>query len=318
MPESALAPAFAALPRVYGARAAALLPELRFCVVGVGGVGSWAAEALVRTGVGHVTMIDHDDVAIGNVNRQLHAFPETVGRSKVTLMAERLRRVSPGCEVVAEDDFLVERNLERYLDRDFDAVVDAIDGIRFKAALIAFCRRRKIRVVTTGGAGGRTDPTAVTVGDLSRTAGCALAAKVRARLRAEHGFSSNPRRSWGVDCVHSREQPLYPDGEGGVGHARPGRAGLRLDCEQGYGSTVFVTATFGFAAASRALDRALGRRLRAASGAAADEAAGRAASEPGSVPAFSLPVSTGERPAPALHGSGGARSDGAGTAEDDT
>jgi len=263
-PEPGLAPAFAALPRVYGTHRSALLPTLRVCVVGVGGVGSWAAEALVRTGVGHVTMIDHDDVSIGNVNRQLHALEHTVGRSKVELMQERLAAIAPGCDVVAVDDFLAEKNLESLLLHDFDVVIDAIDSIRFKASLIAFCRRRRIRVITTGGAGGRTDPLAVTVGDLSRTRGDALAAKVRQRLRAEHGFSSNPRRSFGVDCVHSREQPVYPDGKGGVTQAKPGVPGARLDCDHGYGSVVFVTGTFGFAAASRALSRALDARLRIA------------------------------------------------------
>lgn len=216
----------------------------------------------MRTGVGHVTMIDHDDVSVGNINRQLHALEDTVGRSKVELMGERLARISPACEIVAVDDFLAEKNLEARLLHDFDVVIDAIDSIRFKAALIAFCRRRKIRVVTTGAAGGRVDPLAVTVGDLSRTRGDALAAKVRQRLRAEYGFSSNPKRSFGVDCVHSREQPVYPDGAGGVTTAKPGVPGARLDCELGYGSVVFVTGTFGFAAAARAVSRALDARLR--------------------------------------------------------
>jgi len=258
-----LSPAFAALPRVYGQGASRFLPRLRVCVVGVGGVGSWAAEALVRSGVGHVTMIDHDDVSIGNVNRQVHAMGDTVGHSKVDLMRERLQRVSPVCEVVAVDDFLAERNLEEHLEHDFDVVIDAIDSIRFKAAMIAFCKRRKIRIVTTGGAGGRTDPLGVGISDLSRTRGDALAAKVRQRLRSAHGFSSNPRRSFGVDCVHSREQPVYPDGRGEVTQSRPGVPGVRLDCDMGYGSVVFVTGTFGFVAASRALSRALDARARA-------------------------------------------------------
>lgn len=254
--------AFSAIPRVYGGRAASLLGGLRICVVGVGGVGSWAAEALVRTGIGHISMIDHDDVSVGNINRQLHALADTVGQSKVEEMKLRLMRIAPGCEVVAHDDFLAEKNLERYLDQGFDAVIDAIDNIRFKAAMLAFCKRRKIRIVSTGGAGGRVDPLGITVNDLSRTRGDALAAKVRARLRAEYGFSSNPRRSFGIDCVHSREQPVYPDGEGEVSQTRPGVPGVRLDCDRGYGSVVFVTAPLGFVAASVAVRRSLDRRLR--------------------------------------------------------
>jgi len=249
------------LARVFGQHDAARLARLRICVVGIGGVGSWTVEALARTGIGHLTIIDHDDVSAGNLNRQLHALVDTIDRSKVELMAERVARINPACELVAEDDFLAETNLEHYLARDFDVVIDAIDSIRFKAAMIAFCKRRKTRIVTTGAAGGRFDPTAVTVSDLSRSWNDALAAKVRARLRTQYRFSSNPKRRFGVDCVHSIEQPVYPDGEGGVGHAKPGVAGVRLDCEQGYGSIGWVTGTFGFVAASVAVRRALSARV---------------------------------------------------------
>ena len=250
-------PAFAAHARLWGEGAPARLARLRVCVVGIGGVGSWAVEALARAGVGHLTMVDHDDVDAGNVNRQLHAFPDTVGRAKVELMAERVGRINPACEVVAADDFLAATNLETHLGGDFDAVIDAIDSIRFKAAMIAFCRARRTTIVTTGGAGGRVDPLSVSVGDLSRTWNDALAAKVRQRLRAEHGFPTNPRRRFGVDCVWSVEQPVFPDGRGGITHAKPGAAGVRLDCDAGYGSVGWVTATFGLVAASRVVNRLL-------------------------------------------------------------
>lgn len=254
--------AFGALARVYGQQAFDCLSRLRICVVGVGGVGSWAAEALARTGVGHITMIDHDDISTSNINRQLHALHSTVDQSKVEVMRQRLLQINPAADVRAEDDFLAEKNLSRYLDKDYDAVIDAIDSIRFKAAMIAHCRRNKIRIVTTGGAGGRTNPLAVSVADLSRTWNDALAAKVRSRLRADYGFTSNPKRRFGIECVYSSEQPRYPDGSGEVSHAKPGVPGVRLDCEQGYGSVSFVTGTFGLVAASRAVNRALAQRLR--------------------------------------------------------
>lgn len=254
--------AFASLHRLFGADTAALLPQLRLCVVGIGGVGSWAVEVLARSDVGHITMIDHDDVSLGNINRQLHALRDSVEHAKVDVMRERVERINPACEVQAIDDFLAERNLADYITEDFDAVIDAIDSIRFKAALIAHCRRRRIRVITTGGAGGRLDPTRVQVSDLSRTWNDALAAKVRARLRSDFGFPSNPRRRFGVECVFSTEQPVYPDGQGGVTHAKPGIPGVRLDCEHGYGSAGFVTGTFGLVAASRALQRGIEKRRR--------------------------------------------------------
>jgi tRNA A37 threonylcarbamoyladenosine dehydratase len=255
-------PAFGALQRVYGRKAYHCLSLLRICVVGVGGVGSWAVESLARTGVGHITIIDHDDIASSNINRQIHALHSTVDESKVQIMKKRVEDINPACDLQAEDDFLAEKNLEHYLQRDFDVVIDAIDNIRFKAAMIAFCRRQKIRIITTGGAGGRTDPLAVGVADLSRTWNDALAAKVRSRLRSDYGFTSNPKRRFGIECVYSSEQPVYPGADGVVTHAKPGVPGARLDCDQGYGSVSFVTGTFGLVAASRAVNKALAQRLR--------------------------------------------------------
>jgi len=128
--------------------------------------------------------------------------------------------------------------------------------------MIAHCRRNKIQIITTGGAGGRSDPLCVGVADLSKTWNDALAAKVRSRLRSDYGYTTNPKRRFGVECVYSYEQPVYPDGNGGVSHAKPGVPGARLDCEQGYGSVSFVTGTFGLVAASRAVKKALAQRLR--------------------------------------------------------
>lgn len=253
--------AFSSLNRLYGSKTADLLPELRICVVGIGGVGSWTVEALARSGVGHITAIDHDDVTASNINRQIHADHSTLGESKVGLMQQRVALINPSCELDAIDDFLAESNLERYLNRDFDVVIDAIDSIRFKAAMINYCKRAKIRIITTGGAGGRTDPLAVDVCDLSKTWNDALAAKVRSRLRSQYGFSKNTKKRFGVECIFSKEQPVYPDGQGSVHHQKPGVPGVRLDCEQGYGSAAFVTAAFGMAAAARAINQALKVRL---------------------------------------------------------
>ena len=257
---------FAALNRVFGSQAAAVIQDLHICVVGVGGVGSWTVEALARSGVGNITMIDPDDVTSSNTNRQLLALGSTLGKPKVNVMRDRVLDINPDCHCHAIEDFLVEKNLENLIDARFDYVVDAIDSIRFKAALINHCRVRKIRIVTTGGAGGRTDATQVGIADLSLTWNDALAAKVRKRLRSDFGFTKNPQRRFGVECVFSSEQPVFPTSEGGVTHAKPGIKGVDLDCEQGYGSISHVTGVFGLFAASRALNKSLARRMKKTSG----------------------------------------------------
>lgn len=254
---------FAGLRRLYGDQAYALLRELHLCVVGVGGVGSWAVEALARSGVGRLTLIDYDEVCASNVNRQSHALSANFGRKKITVLAERVTGINPEIRCEPIDDFLTDRNHRALLERGYDGVIDAIDSISFKAAMIYTCRRNKIPIITTGGAGGRRDPTRIRIVDLSRTCNDALAAKVRKRLRDHYGYPRNPKRYFGVECVFSDEQPVYPKADGSVCPEKPGIHGVHLDCSMGYGAATAVTATFGLVAAGRAIDKALARRLRA-------------------------------------------------------
>lgn len=247
---------FAATARLYGQQALERFRELHVLVVGIGGVGSWAVEALARNGVGEITLLDNDDIAESNINRQIHALTPTLGRQKVEVMAERIAQINPDCRCHPIDDLLVSNNLDDYLGRGYDHVIDAIDSIRFKADMIYWCKRNRLPIVTTGGAGGITDPTTVTVKDLTLTHNDPLAAKVRHRLRSQYGWSRNPKRRFGIECVYSTQQPVYPRGDGTVCHAKPGKAGVTLDCASGYGSTVVVTATFGMVAAARVLERA--------------------------------------------------------------
>lgn len=247
---------------MYGSDASALFSRLHVLVVGIGGVGSWAAEALARNGIGEITLIDNDDIAPSNINRQIHALTTTIGRQKVDVMAQRISAINPCCKVHSIDDLLVSSNMRRYLDRGYDYVIDAIDSIRFKADMIYWCKRNATPIITTGGAGGVTDPTSITVKDLTLTHNDPLAAKVRHRLRSHYGWSRNPKRRFGVECVYATQQPVYPRADGSVGHEKPGKAGIRLDCDSGYGSTVVVTATFGMVAASRVLDRSLEKERR--------------------------------------------------------
>lgn len=254
---------FSAIQRLYGAHAYALLPDLHFCVVGLGGVGSWSVEALARSGVGRLTLIDYDDIALSNINRQIQARSDTLGQKKIQVLAERIHQINPDCDCRLIDHFITADNLTTYLAKEhrYDYVIDAIDSIKFKAAMIYYCRRNKIPIITIGGAGGLTDPTQVQIKDLSRTYNDALAAKVRAALRDQHNFSRNTQRYFGVECVFSSQQPVYPKADGSVSHAKPGIHGVHLDCRFGYGSVSFVTAAFGMVAAGRALDRTLKRRL---------------------------------------------------------
>ncbi len=250
---------FGGIQRLYGTVGAEVIRDSHFCVVGIGGVGSWVVEALARTGVGAITFIDHDDIAASNTNRQLHTLDSTIDCSKAEVMAERVKDINPACKVTAIDDLLTETNVEKYIGKQFDYVVDAIDSIRHKAALINYCSRNKIPVITTGGAGGITDPTQIQITDLSKTYNDPLAAKVRSKLRNDFGFTKNPKRRFGIDCVFSTEQSVYPKPDGSVCQRKPGVKGATLDCNFGYGSATFVTATFGFVAVSRALQKLIAR-----------------------------------------------------------
>lgn len=253
---------FGGIQRLYGTAGAEVIRNSHFCVVGIGGVGSWVVEALARTGIGAITFIDHDDISVTNTNRQLHTLQSTLERSKSEVMAERTREINPDCRVNAIDDLLSEKNIEKYISKEFDYVIDAIDSIRHKAALIYHCKRNKIPIITTGGAGGITDPTRIQITDLSRTHNDPLAAKVRAKLRTDYGYSRNPKSRFGIDCVFSSEQHRYPKEDGTVCQRKPGVKGASLDCNFGYGSATFVTAGFGFVAVSRALDKLISRKTK--------------------------------------------------------
>ena len=255
---------FGGIGRLYGQQALTQFAAAHVCVVGIGRVGSWAAEALARSGIGQLTLIDLDDICITNSNRQIHALQQTVGELKVEVMAERIRAINPECQVHVVDDFVTAENMAEHIHDGFDYVIDAIDSLKAKVALIAFCKYRKIPIIVAGGAGGQMDPTQIQVVDLSKTIMDPLAAKVRGELRRLHNFSKNPQRKFGVECVFSTEQLRYPDGAGGVCHAKAQSDGnLKMDCASGFGATTVVTATFGFTAVSRVLKKIAERGAKA-------------------------------------------------------
>ena len=243
---------FGGIGRLFGRAELERLRQAHACVVGLGGVGSWAVEALARSGVGRLTLIDLDDVCISNVNRQLHALDGDLGKPKVEVMARRVQAINPECRVHPLHSFFLKSNAAELLETRFDAVLDAIDSPSLKAFLIAGCRERSLPVVTTGGAGGRRDPAAIEVADLAFSSYDRLLQQVRRLLRRRHGFPRGDR-AFGVECVVSREQVVYPTREGSVCASRAEAPDLRLDCNSGYGTASFVTGTFGFIAASRVI-----------------------------------------------------------------
>jgi len=252
---------FEGIRRLYTADGLARLERSHVCVVGIGGVGSWSAEALARTGVGRITLVDLDEICVSNVNRQLHAVDGVIGRAKVDVMAERIRAINPSVQVEARSAFFTESNADELLAPDLNFVIDAIDSTPKKCLMIARCVAKRIAIVTVGAAGGRIDSTAIRVADLARSTHDRLLEGVRSRLRKEFAF---PRGgvAFGVECVFSTEVALRPEpGEDEAGEAcGPREPGMRLACEGGYGSACHVTGAFGFAAAGVAIRRLVAGR----------------------------------------------------------
>ena len=247
---------FGGIRRLYGERALEAFRKAHVGVIGIGGVGSWAVEALARSAIGQITLIDLDHVAESNINRQLHALDTTLGMAKVKVMAERIQHINPECKIHALEEHLAFDNLQTLLTNEHDYIIDCVDGFRIKAALIAHCKRNKIRVITVGGAGGQMDPTRIEVADLSRTEHDALFSKTRQLLRQEYNFSRNPKRRFDVPCVYSLEQPVFPTADGDISAAKPGNRELGgLGCAGGLGSVTPVTATFGMVAAGHVLKK---------------------------------------------------------------
>ena len=239
-------PRFDGVARLYGAAALRRLAVARVAVVGVGGVGSWAAEALARSGVGTLRLIDADEVCISNTNRQSHALDGNYGKPKVAVLGERLHAINPALHLQAVERFLTTERMD--LLADCDVVLDACDALAVKVALIAHCRRSKQPVLTVGSAGGRSDAARVQVRDLSRTEHDALLALVRKRLRQQHGFPRNPERYFGIPAVYSMENVRRaPDADA---TCEPGH----LDCGGGLGSVMHVTASFGMVAAGKTVE----------------------------------------------------------------
>lgn len=245
---------FGGIGRLYTPEGLSKLRQAHVCVIGIGGVGSWAVEALARTGIGKITMIDMDDICVTNINRQIHAMTGTVAQLKTESMKERVERINPECVIEIIDDFISPENIPEYLNRGYDYVIDAIDSVKTKAALIAYCKRNKIKLITTGGAGGQTDPSQIQIADLSRTIQDPLLAKVRSVLRKDYHFTQNPKRKFAIEAVFSTQPLIFPQmGENCSTSAT-------MNCANGFGAATMITATFGFFAVSRVIDKLLQKK----------------------------------------------------------
>lgn len=245
---------FGGLARLFGEDGLERLRRAHVAVVGLGGVGSWAVEALARSGIGELTLIDLDDVCISNVNRQIHALDGELGKPKVEVMTRRVGAINPDCVVHALHSFFLKSNAEQILQTPFDAVLDAIDSPSLKCLLIASCRFRKIPITVVGAAGGRHDPTAIQVVDLAFSSGDRLLQELRRKLRRVYNFPRGDQ-PFGVECVVSREPPVFPTKDGCISVDRAEEPDLRLDCASGFGTASFVTGAFGLVAASRIVQR---------------------------------------------------------------
>jgi tRNA threonylcarbamoyladenosine dehydratase len=244
---------FSGVRRLYGEQGLQRLQAAHVLVIGIGGVGSWAVEALARNAVGKLTLVDLDNIAESNINRQIHALDANLGKAKVTAMRERIAQINPLCEVLEVEDFISAENISSVLTPQPAIVIDCMDDTRAKIALAAYCQQQRLPLVMVGSAGGKLDATRIRLADLAHVHGDRMLAKVRNQLRRDHGFAkaSDHKKSarFGITAVYSDEPVEKPaeacETEGGL---------TGLHCA-GYGSSICVTASFGFVAAQHALQQ---------------------------------------------------------------
>ncbi|SSY79958.1 tRNA threonylcarbamoyladenosine dehydratase [Alysiella crassa] len=240
---------FGGIARLYGDVGLAKLRQAHVCVVGVGGVGSWAVEALARSGVGKLTLIDLDNIAISNVNRQLHALTPDFGKAKVRALQERIAHINPDCQVIEIEDFVDETNLADIFSQPYDFVIDAIDQMRVKVAMVNYFVKHKQAFIISGGAGGQRNPALIETADLSQTTHDPLLSNLRYTLRKKHGFARDGKMR--VPCVFSREQITPPQIQAACDTDTTAPQGLSC---AGYGASMLVTASFGLHCATAAIE----------------------------------------------------------------
>lgn len=249
---------FGGIARLYGDHQLQLLSQAHFAVIGLGGVGSWAAEALARSGIGELTLIEMDEICVTNINRQSHALSSTIGASKNHTICQRLLDINPELKIHSVEDFIGPGNLANLITQKHHVVIDATDSAHIKTKIVAFCSALKIRLIVSGSSGGKRDPSKITVTDLGYTESDPMLAKIRSQLYRQHNFTRERKKKFRIDAVYSTEQMVYPKPDGSVCMNKQSlQDGVKLDCAGGFGSSSMVTGTFGFVAAARGIERYL-------------------------------------------------------------
>ncbi len=251
---------FHGINRLFGNRALDKLKLAHVVIVGVGGVGSWAAESIVRSGVGHITLIDPDEVCVTNTNRQLHALEGQYGKYKVDLLKDRLLLINPECHIHVIKEFLTEKNIHSIFGQfslEPHYVLDCIDSVKHKLTLITAMKERNIPVGTVGATAGKWDPTLLRSGDLGESYNDRLIMRLRKSMREHYGHEPTVQIHYGVDCIFSIEQAKYPQEDGTVCTLTKNQENKRMDCETGMGSASFVTGSAGFMLSSLCIRRLL-------------------------------------------------------------
>jgi tRNA threonylcarbamoyladenosine dehydratase len=232
---------FGGITRLFGIQGMDKIRKARILIIGIGGVGSWVAESLARTGICHMTLVDLDDVCVTNINRQVHALNGTVGKLKIEVMKERIELINPFCEVDIKQCFFSPKNLESIFNKQYDFVIDACDDFNNKCFLIDYCRKKKIPLIVIGGAGGKVDPLQIRVTDMSFSQNDRLLMRLRKKLRQDFKFPLENQGEFGVWAVWSHERAVYPTADGCITFKPPGGLSKNMDCSEGFGSASFVT-----------------------------------------------------------------------------
>ncbi len=241
---------FGGIARLYSQNSLDYFEQAHICIVGLGGVGSWVVEALARTGIGKMTLIDLDNVALSNVNRQQPAITSQLGMPKVAAMSRRVLDINPDCQLTLIEDFVTEKNIEQIFATPFDFVIDAIDEVKVKSAMAAYFIRHKQPFIVSGGAGGRTDPLQIETAPISTVTHDPLLANMRYTLRKKYAFREKERLLNKVTCVFSRQSLIRPEHNLCISDEEPLQG---LSCA-GFGASMMVTAAFGLACAAAAVE----------------------------------------------------------------